>query len=560
MLLRETVRHRARSAALVLLLTCATAAAGLAMPAVLGRALDLLLAGRRADASPWLALCGGLTAVSVLLGALDGLVTGTANARTTAWIRERVLHHVLAAGPALGPLAGPAAGPRETIAPGDLVARLTGNAAQAGTVPTALASALAAVLTPVGGLVALVLTDWWTALAVMAGMPLLALLLRVFVRATGESGARYLRAQGEIAGLLSEAVRGIRTITAAGTQQRDAARILAPLPELRREGRLMWRILGGSTARAAALLPLLQLIVLAVAGLRLANGALSVGGMLAAWRYGVLATGTGVLVGQLSGLVRGRTAAGRLAEILKTPVMAYGEQELPDGKGELELKGVSLRGLHGIDLTVPGGTVTAVVGRSGSGKSALAAVAGRLADPGEGSVLIDGVPLPSLSRSALRREVGHAFARPALLGPTVGDTIAFGTYDPGAKRVREAARAACADDFVLRLPHGYDTPCKGVPLSGGEAQRLGLARAFAHPGRLLVLDDATSSLDSATELKVSHALWHGSVARTRLIIAHRASTAARADLVVWLEEGRVRAMAPHAELWRRPEYRAVFDA
>lgn len=556
MFLREIVRHGAPRAVLVLLLTCASAAAGLALPAVLGHALDLLLAGAgagsatgagaRADAGPWLALCAGLTALSVLLGALDGLVTASANARTTAWIRARVLGHVLAVGP------------EQRLSSGELVARLTGNAAQAGTIPTALAAALAAVLTPVGGLVALALTDGWTALVVIAGMPLLALLLRVFIRASGESSARYLTAQGEIAGLLAEAVRGIRTITAAGVPERDAARILAPLPELTRQGRLMWRILGSSTARAAALLPLLQLTVLAVAGLRLADGALSVGGMLAAWRYGVLATGTGVLVGQLNGLVRGRTAAGRLAEILEAPAMTYGSRQLPPGKGELQLKGVARRGLRDIDLVVPGGSVTAVVGRSGSGKSALAAVAGRLADPDEGAVLIDGVPLTSLSREALRREVGHAFARPALLGRTVAGTIAFGSHLPAGEAVRDAARAACADDFVRRLPLGYDTPCTAAPLSGGEVQRLGLARAFAHNGRLLILDDVTSSLDSATERKVSQALFAGA-RRTRLIVAHRAPTAARADLVVWLDEGRVRAVGPHAELWQLPEYRAVFD-
>jgi ATP-binding cassette subfamily B protein len=552
MLLRETVRHGAASAVLVLLLSCALAATGLALPAVLGRALDLLLAGRQTDAGPWLALCAGLTGLAVLLGALDGVVTGTANARTTAWIRERVLRHILACGPR------ERAAPGEPTAPGELVARLTGNAAQAGTVPTALAAAFAAVITPVGGLVALVLTDWRTALVVIAGMPVLALLLRVFIRESGQSSARYLKAQGEIAGLLTEAVRGIRTITAAGTRDREAARIMTPLPELSRQGHLMWRTMGRSTARAAALLPLLQLAVLAVAGLRLAEGALSVGGMLAAWRYGVLATGTGVLVGHLSGLVRGRAAAGRLSEILRTPVMTYGERELPPGEGALELRGVRARGLHDVDLVIPGGSVTAVVGRSGSGKSALAAVAGRLVDPDAGTVLLDGVPLAVLSREALRREVGHAFARPALLGGTIGGTIAFGAHRPGEAAVAEAARAACAEEFVRRLPHGYATPCAAAPLSGGEVQRLGLARVFAHSGRLLILDDATSSLDSATELKVSRALLDAARGRTRLIVAHRAATASRADLVVWLEEGHVRGVALHAELWEREEYRAVF--
>ncbi|WP_369379322.1 ATP-binding cassette domain-containing protein [Streptomyces sp. cg36] len=544
--LRETVRRGAAPAALVLLLTTALAAASLALPWALGRTLDLLLGDDRAAAGPWLALCATLTGACVVLGALDGLVTATANARTTARIRDRVLGHVLAAGPRAG------------LAEGDLVARLVGNAAQAGPVPATLAAILAAVLTPVGGLVALALTDGWTALALVAGLPLLVLLLKVFVRASGDISAAYLRAQGEIAGRLAEAVEGARTITAAGTAERDAARILAPLPELSRQGHRMWAVTGRSTAQAAALLPLLQLVVLAVAGLRLADGALTVGGLLAAWRYAVLATGTGVLVGLLNSLVRGRTAADRLAEALDVPVMTYGNRRLPHGEGALELRSVSSGPLSDIDLYVPGGAVAAVVGRSGSGKSALAAVAGRLTDPERGTVLVDGVPLPELARDALRREVGHAFARPALLGGTVGATIAFGAHRPGPEAVAEAARAACADDFVRRLPLGYATACAEAPMSGGEAQRLGLARAFAHSGRLLILDDATSSLDSATELKVERALLEGRTPGTRLIVAHRVRTAARADLVVWLDGGRVRALAPHAELWRLPEYRAVF--
>ncbi|MFF1477761.1 ABC transporter ATP-binding protein [Streptomyces sp. NPDC058301] len=544
--LRETVRYGAAPAALVLLLTTALAGAGLALPWALGRTLDLLLGEDRSAAGPWLALCAALTGATVLLGALDGLVTAVANARTTARIRDRVLRHVLAAGP------------RAQLPEGDLVARLVGNAAQAGPVPATLAATLAAVITPVGGLVALALTDGWTALALLAGMPVLALLLKVFVRASGDVGAAYLRAQGEIAGRLTEAVEGARTIAAAGTADRDAARILAPLPELSRQGFRMWRVTGRSTAQASALLPLLQLTVLAVAGLRLADGALSVGGMLAAWRYAVLATGTGVLVGQLNGLVRGRAATDRLAEALAPPAMTYGTRQLPEGSGALEFRSVSTGPLRDVDLYVPGGAIVAVVGRSGSGKTSLAAVAGRLADPDRGTVLVDGVPLPELSRDALRREVGHAFARPALLGATVGGTIAFGADEAGPEEVRAAARSACADEFVRRLPLGYDTPCAEAPMSGGEAQRLGLARAFAHCGRLLILDDATSSLDSATELKVSRALLDELTPGTRLIVAHRVTTAARADLVVWLDGGGVRALAPHDELWRLPEYRAVF--
>ncbi len=159
----------------------------------------------------------------------------------------------------------------------------------------------------------------------------------------------------------------------------------------------------------------------------------------------------------------------------------------------------------------------------------------------------------------LRAEVGYAFERPALLGGTIAGTIGFGAFEPAEPGIVQAARAARADGFVRRLPAGYDTGCADAPLSGGEVQRLGLARAFAHPGRLLVLDDATSSLDTVTERDVSRAILRDTPAGTRLIVAHRAATAARADQVAWLEDGRVRAVAPHAWLWELPDYRAVFE-
>jgi ATP-binding cassette subfamily B protein len=190
----------------------------------------------------------------------------------------------------------------------------------------------------------------------------------------------------------------------------------------------------------------------------------------------------------------------------------------------------------------------AVVGRSGGGKSLLAALAGRLADPDGGQILLDGVPLASLERGELRNAVGYAFARPALFGATIAEAI-------GGDAER-AARSACADPFIRRLPLGYGTPPSEAPMSGGELQRLGLARAFAHPGRVLVLDDATSSLDTVTEVQVGDVLTRDG--RTRLIIAHRVGTAARADLVAWLDGGRVRACAPHHELWPDPDYREVF--
>ncbi|MFI1676562.1 ABC transporter ATP-binding protein [Streptomyces sp. NPDC020607] len=551
-LLGAATRYSAARCTVLALCAVAGSGAALLLPLAIGHALDALLTG---GGTRWVWACAALIGVSALLDALDGVLTGTTNARTTAWLRGRVVRHVLAVGP------------RTTarFAPGDLVARLIDNAAHAGIAPATAAALIAALVTPVGAVVALALIDGWLAVVFIVGAPVLFFLLRAFVRVSSDCVARYQQVQGDIAGRLSEAIGGARTIAAAHTEDKESARVLRTLPELSRQGHRMWRVQGRSQAQAVAVAPLLQIAVAAVAGHLVLQERISVGDLLAAARYAVLATGVGMLVGQLGGLVRARAAARRLGEVLAEPGTEHGAAELPPTGGLLELRGVrASRGgravLDGIDLTVPAGSTVAVVGRSGAGKSLLAALAGRLADPDEGDVRLDGVPLDSLSREELRREVGYAFERPALLGGTLEGTIGFGAPRPAPDRVREAARAARADPFITRLPDGYATPCAEAPLSGGEAQRLGLARAFARGGRLLILDDAMSSLDTVTEHHIAEALLRHTPHRSRLIIAHRAATAARADTVAWLHEGRIRAVGTHAELWERAEYREVFGA
>ncbi|TDC69543.1 ABC transporter ATP-binding protein [Streptomyces hainanensis] len=548
-----TAGHGAARVAVLLPLTLAGSAVALALPAALGHTLDLLLA----DAPPagrWSALCALLLVAQAASNAVGTVLTATTDARAAAWLRGRLVRRVLDLGP----------GAAARFPAGDLVARATVNASHAGATPAALAAAGAALATPVGGVVALSLLDWRLAVAFTAGAPLLVLLLRVFARSSADSVARYQRTQGELAGRLLETLGGARTIAAAGTERRERERVLAPLPELGAEGRRMWRINARAGARAAALVPLLQLTVVAVAGLLLAAGALSVGGLLAATRYVVLATGIGGFVAHVHRLVRARGAAERLAEVFAEPPPRYGARLLPaGGPGELAFHGVTARRggravLRDLDLVVPGGSTVAVVGRSGSGKSLLAALAGRLAEPDAGRVLLDGVPVDELPRRALRDAVGYAFERPAPLGGSIADTIGLGPVPAERERVVAAARAADADGFVRRLPDGYDTRCATAPLSGGERQRLGLARAFTHRGRLLVLDDATSGLDTVTERRVSAALHRAASARTRLVIAHRPASAARADLVAWLDDGRIRALGTHRELCARADYRALW--
>ncbi|MGW7194111.1 ABC transporter ATP-binding protein, partial [Streptomyces sp. NPDC054838] len=554
--LRAAARHSAVRTGAVGVCSVAAALAALVEPAVLGHALDLLL--RRDPAGPsWALWCAAVIAAEVFLDALTTLLTGQVGGRTTAWLRRRGLAALLRTSPHH---AG-------RHSPGDLTTRLTAHATEAGTGPAAAAAGVASLLPPRGGLAALFLIDTWTALAFLAGLPLLGRLLRSFARDSGSSVARYQEVQLAMAARLVEALAGARTIAAAGTAGRERVRILRGLPELGVQGRRMWRVYGGTTARTSALMPLLLYVVLGVGGLRLVAGALGVGELLAAVRYAGLAAGIGAVTGRMAAVVRARAAADRTAAVFDLPELGYGVRGLPvRGRGTLELEGVRVvRGgravLDGIDLVVPGGATLAVVGPSGAGKSLLAAVAGRLTDPDGGRVLLDGVPLEEFSAAALRREVGHAFDRPALLGQSVADAIAFGrSPEPAREEVRAAARAAGADPFVRRLPDGYDTVLAEAPLSGGELQRLGLARAFLRAGRLLVLDDATSSLDTLTAREVERALARHVPGGTRIVVAHRVSAAARADLVVWLENGRIRATGSHAGLWRDPAYRAVFAA
>ncbi|MFI1864775.1 ABC transporter ATP-binding protein [Streptomyces jumonjinensis] len=539
----------------VALCSIGAALAALALPLALGSAVDTLVA-RGEIPWPELRLCAALTAAEVLLDAVVALLGQTATATRTARLRTTLADRLVRAEPRHG----------QAVAPGDLTTRITANAAEAAAVPVAAATAAATVLVPLGAVVALFLIDLWAAAALLAGAPFLIALLRTLVRRTADASADYQREQALIATRTTEVLDGIDTVRAARTAAHEHTRITEPLTRLSAHGRLTWQILGRATGASALLLPLLTVLVLGVAGLRMSAGAISVGELLAVFRYTVLAVGLGVLTGALSTISRGRAAARRLDPLLGLSAVPHRSLELPPGgPGRVELRNVYVvrdgkRLLRGVSLTVPGGTSMAVVGRSGSGKSLLAAVAGRLTDPETGTVTLDGVPLDGVDPVRLREEVTFAFARPALLGTTVGDTIAFGAGRPSGELVRSAARDASADGFIALLPLGYRTPLERAPLSGGECQRLGLARAFARAGRLLILDDATSSLDTVTEDRVQRALARRAGAGTRIVVAHRVSTAADADAVVWLENGTVRASGPHAVLWDDPDYRAVFHA
>ncbi|WP_167344997.1 ABC transporter ATP-binding protein [Streptomyces anulatus] len=537
-------------------LASATAVLGsagtLAFPWAMARALDAVVA-RRPAAGPVL-VCASLLALVVATGALQTLANGGYGSGTVATLRGSLARRALDAG-----VPGTADFPA-----GDLAGRLSAGCAQAGAAGVTLVTASAAVLTSLGGVVALWLLDWRIGLCFSLGVPPLVLIARMFMNRGSGLFLQYQETQGRISALLLEALGGARTIGASGTAAAETRRVLEPLPELSRTGHRVWALQRDAGWQVGLLIPAVEVLVLCAGGLALLNGDISAGQLAAVVGYTALAMAA---LDQLDALFAlGMSAAGarRVAEVVDQSAPAPGTRPRPvAAQGTVTLSGVTVRSgsrlvLDAVDLTVPAGTALAVVGRSGAGKSTLAALIGRLREPETGTVAIDGVPLRELTPQALRGAVGYAFERPALLGTTVAGMIAFARPDASHEDVVAAALAARADDFITRLPRGYDTPLPDAPLSGGEVQRLGLARALVHDPAVIVLDDALSSLDTATEARVDSALAAAWSDRTRVLIAHRVSTAARADLVAWLEDGRIRAVGSHAELWQLDDYRALF--
>ncbi len=438
---------------------------------------------------------------------------------------------------------------------GDLTARLVGAAADAGAARAARLGAATALVTSAGAVLGLGLLSPWLAAAFFAGVLPGVVLVRLFMRTAEDVFERYQAAQGRLADRLSDALAGIRTVHAAGAQRQEAARVLAVLPELGDAGRSLWQAQRRTVGRATLLIAAVELTVLGTAGQLVAAGELPAGAFAAAAGWAALGLGFFEQVEALVGVAHARAGLSRVRQLELWPTATAGGRELPDGPGELAFRSVLVRDAEGavvfgpLDLTVPAGATLAVVGRSGAGKSLLAALAGGLRLPDSGAVLVDGVPVAALSVAERRRAVGYAFERPWLVGPTLDEAL------EGAGPA--AMSAARADGFLARLPLAGRTPVSELRLSGGELQRLGLARLLAADSRVVITDDATSHLDLATEHQVTQALDTATRGRTRVVVTHRAAVAARADLVAWLDAGRLRATGPHTTLLADPAYRAV---
>ncbi len=405
-----------------------------------------------------------------------------------------------------------------------------------------------------------------TALAIPA-------LLAVARRYAGQVLSISFEVQQSLADLstdVEEAVSGIRVVKSYGQEEQEVARVAAT------SDRIFDRAMSLVGQRAIhvpifeALPALATGLVLLIGGLRVADGLLTLGDFVAFTEYMVVLNFPLRITGFfLAELPRASAAALRIRDLLRTaPEITdpRAPSPLPPGRGRVCFDHVSFAYPDGpsvlddFQLAVEPGRSVALVGSTGSGKSTVAYLLPRFYDPTAGEIRLDGTPIQQLSLDELRSSVAVAFEEPFLFSASVRDNIAFGAPDATDEQVRLAARLARADEFIAELPDGYDTVVgeRGFSLSGGQRQRIALARAVMRDPRVLILDDAMSSVDAATEQEIRDSLATVMAGRTTIIIAHRPATLALADEVVFLDEGRVRAVGPHERLLAEvPRYAEV---
>jgi ATP-binding cassette subfamily B protein len=317
-------------------------------------------------------------------------------------------------------------------------------------------------------------------------------------------------------------------------------------------------------------LPLLaQAAVLLVGGRMVAHHALSVASFVRFNLYLAMLIMPLRALGMWIGQAQRATASGeRIFQVIDEPeeiADAPDAGELPPGPGRVSFDGVTFGYdperpvLHDVDLELAPGKVVALVGHTGAGKTTLAALVPRFYDVQRGRVAIDGSDVRELTLRSLRREIGVIAQDPFLFSATVRENIAFGRPEATAEDVERAARLAQAHEFIEQLPEGYDTVIgeRGITLSGGQRQRVAIARALVVDPRILILDDATASVDATTEAKIREGLREAMRGRTTIIIAHRLSTIALADEVVVLEDGRVVLHGSHEEARASAVYREI---
>jgi ATP-binding cassette subfamily B protein len=378
---------------------------------------------------------------------------------------------------------------------------------------------------------------------------------------------------GMLAGVVEEDVTGVRVVKGFGQETREIARLEEAARSLFASRLRAVRISSRYQPALQAIPAFGQLGVLAFGGYLAVHGRISLGTFLAFSTYlGELVAPTRILAGLLTVGQQARAGVERVLEIVDADQRVAERPDaevLSDVRGEVVFDNVTFAYassprpvLQGVDVRIEPGETVAFVGGPGSGKSTLALLLTRFYDVSGGRVLIDGHDVRDLSLQSLRSRTGVVFEDSFLFSQRVFDNIAYGRPDASVEQVREAARAAEADGFIEALPKGYDTVVgeQGLTLSGGQRQRVALARALLTDPRILILDDATSAVDTETEAAIHATLHRVMAGRTTLLVAHRRSTLRLADRIVVLDRGRVLDTGTHEELQERcPLYRMLLS-
>ena len=431
-----------------------------------------------------------------------------------------------------------------------------------------LAKAVGEVLKGVAALALALALDWLLALLALLGAPVIAVLLRKFGKSIRRASKAVLQQNAKVLAAMQESLSGLRTVKthqAEGYERRRFATLSRSL--FRQEMRMRQaRALSSPSVETIAIFG-----VMAVAA-------------IAAWYifrqnvepqrfmtvlFALVAAGASLkpLTALHNQLREADAAAARVLEALQLPVERHEGVDLPPPRSRIlfddvtyAYPGAAEPALRGVTLEVACGQTVAVVGGNGSGKTTLMSLLPRLIDPASGRVLFDDADLATGSLRSVRRPIAVVSQQSVLFAGTIAENIAYGRRHVPRERIVEAARAAYAHEFIAALPRGYDAALAegGEGLSGGQRQRLCIARAILRDPAILILDEATSQIDSDSEAKINTALQQFRRGRTTFIIAHRLATVVDADLIVVMDAGRIIARGTHAELLSTcPTYQAL---